>query len=128
MKTYARTYQAELSVFLLARIAEDELVAQEYGDTFADDPRFSSVELHHEMDFPLWLEVSTGRMLAECEAKRRIVEQAIEAQRAVDRWTPERLAVDTSSPLPEEARGGAYNEVLRYLAAPYGDHPDFPEE
>ena len=102
-----------LSEFLLARIAEDEAYV-------------INTNCHCGEYEDAWLPDCPSRILAECEAKRRIVEQAVDARRAADRWTVERLKTDTSSPLPEYARADAYAEVLRFLAIPYADHPDHP--
>lgn len=105
-----------LTDFLLARIAEDEHDARhckEWTDCFM-------CPTHERFD--------TARVLAECEAKRRIVERAVAAQRAADAWTTERLHVDKRSPEAEWAREGAYREVLRDLASAYADHADYDEE
>jgi hypothetical protein len=50
-----------------------------------------------------------GRVLAECEAKRRIVE-----------WATTVYAIQTGGPRP---RTGP-NPILALLALPYADHPD----
>jgi hypothetical protein len=95
-----------LTEFLLARIAEDEVAAREpqwlaleYGVDSAGRAAFSS------------------RVLAECEAKRRIVE---ELSPAVD-YDRDRFIVQSTL----EAAATA---SLRFLALPYADHPDYREE
>ena len=79
-----------LTEFLLARIAEDEAAGGCGGPDRACD-RLSD------------------RWLAECEAKRRILEQCVRQAEYVD--TPAD-AVTT----------------IRLLALPYADHPDFRPE
>lgn len=101
-----------LTEFLLARIAEDERAARQ--GRALDDPVADT--------YGTW---DHARVLAECEAKRRIVERAVAATSAADAWTHERLKTDTRDPLPEWARRDAYCEVLRDMAAVYADHPDY---
>jgi hypothetical protein len=92
-----------LTAFLLARIAEDEeraqFVARQIGAQKPFEPWLLS--WHDEYDL---LCIEPSRALAECEAKRKIVEWA-----------------ETSS-------GEWYWEsVLNPLAAVYADHPDYDE-
>jgi hypothetical protein len=79
-----------LTDFLLARIAEDEACA--------DGLEWDDGNPVHQ----------TARVLAECEAKRRIVEACADV-----------LAYDAEA-LPQD--------VLRLLALPYADHPDYRQE
>jgi hypothetical protein len=104
-----------LSDFLLQRIAEDERRAdrwrtecaavqfEEYGDTIV-------------LDGSPWV-----RVLAECEAKRRIVYAAMRAQETIQR---------RREPVTDAVDGHviAFRETLRLLAQPYADHPDFRPE
>lgn len=83
---------SSLADFLLARIAEDEADARR---DFGDDTSPGT-----------W----TTWVLAQCEAKRRIVEAYLYL---------------TSDP---ELRGQAWTFALRLLALPYSDHPDFQQE
>jgi hypothetical protein len=86
--------------FLLTRIAEDEARAK------YDDPHWADCK-HFVMFSEGGLPCSCGlesRLLAECEAKRRIVEDATD--------------VPTIS----------MRRVLRLLALPYADHPDYKPE
>ena len=98
---------ATLADFLLARIAEDETVAREAQDQLDDWTArglsvsggvVDSVEAHKYRWFPT-------RVLAECEAKRRIVEER-------EKWN--------------NVLG--LNFACRALALPYADHPDYREE
>jgi hypothetical protein len=102
--------------FLLARIAEDEAVARlASGDRWnrlADgNPKFSKVvawgltpigAMNAEQDADHIARWDPARILAECEAKRRIVE-----------W-------HHRVPLPHERQN-----LLALLALPYADHPDY---
>jgi hypothetical protein len=97
-----QTVTMSLTEFLLARIAEDEAA---------------------------WWGVTLGpRKSAECEAKRRVVGRAIEAEAAAGAWTHERLKADARSPLPEWSRRDACVEAAADLAAVYSDHPDYRDE
>lgn len=125
-----------LAEFLLARIAEDESVVRAatapgemhpYGDPELSE---SSIDA-----FPdqvrgylggTWGEHcarwSFERVLAECEAKRRIVKAA-------------RMAIQNSDNVPddtEHARIHGYatglEMVLDLIALPYASHPDYLEE
>lgn len=99
-----------LTEFLLARIAEDEAAAS-YASTRGD--------FDWEQDAGGWWlgfydhyrRHDPVRVLAECEAKRRIVE--VHAHNA--RWD------DTNV-------GDWARATLELLALPYADHPDYREE
>lgn len=93
-----------ITEFLLARIAEDEAEAR---------------GLQGEMDFGL--ESAGDRMLAECAAKRAIIEQ-YEAYGAA--------AQGVFGVAYIGARSGqrVTEDALRALAAVYKDHPDYQEE
>ena len=93
----------DLSDFLLARVAEDEDVARAASNYQEPWAVYLSTYLpgFGEMRFQA-LRWSPARVLAECEAKRRIVETFVMWQYG-----------DT---------------ILSYLATPYSDHPDYREE
>ncbi len=97
-----------LDEFLLARIAEDEVVAKDVPGTYDEKGLSWWGEYGH-------LSVSPARVLAECEAKRRIVELLAEDWRISREKLPPGLA--DHEPL-----------LLRLLALPYTDHPDYREE
>jgi hypothetical protein len=117
-----------LSEFLLARIAEDEQAAA-YATTRAKVGEHAPGgwggwwigHYHH------YIRHDPARVLAECDAERRIVA-----------WCSERERIDVSALQDDVAReshfvlGGLIHKadsvVLRYLALPYADHPDFREE
>jgi hypothetical protein len=87
----------DLTDFLLARIAEDEAVALRARDNAGS----FGVGGH----MVAW---TPGRVLAECEAKRRIIERVSEVK-----WTGSYAVRDV---------------VLEILALPYADHPDYRPE
>lgn len=88
-----------LADFLLARITEDEWGIRQVEKREQDMTR---VDLW--FGYPL-----VGRVLAECEAKRRIVA-----------WE---LQVAERAHLQPEQR-----VILQLLALPYADHPDYRQE
>ena len=122
-----------LTDFLLARIAEDEAAARRCAEAFpppwdvsdrghsatvkADEPNFWTVtELPQSPSLDGWLGDyldhiawhDPARVLAECEAKRRIVEVARYA--------------------PDGPGGWGFRRILINLALPYADHPDYRDE
>lgn len=125
-----------LAEFLLARIAEDEAAAREVTDFFYSEGRWKwgfalpvkvaltdergSVMVATRDDGPTWMVCDhiarhdPARVLAECEAKRRIVERY----------------VDTTyfEPTPFTAYDLALHHVMCDLATVYADHPDFRDE
>jgi hypothetical protein len=99
-----------LTDFLLARIAEDERLATEYSGLTPPFPPPWEIGLYYEEGIAMALTVSAARVLAECEAKRRIVA----------------LAVDYSPELEHGDNGEwALDSTLLLLAQPHADHPDF---
>lgn len=106
-----------LADFLLARCVDDEAEARVIDKGFDWDPRASESSADRGLEWvnptPEWsdtyrLAIPAARVLAECEAKRRIVESARSSRtfRCED-WA---------------------DEVLRLLALPYADHPDYRDE
>jgi hypothetical protein len=99
-----------LDEFLLARIAEDEATARRANKSH----RMTIEEPLHQPGRDILEAIialtDERRVLAECEAKRRIV------------------ALCTAIALP--VGGAAYlrDDILRVLALPYADHPDYREE
>ena len=113
--------------FLLARIAEDEAVARDCAASVGEHARLEWIIYEkREIDGEV-VEVrrtltpyDPARVLAECEAKRRIVDEYVARDEDVDlmlgpnvlrqrEWSGLRLAV-------------------RVLAAVYADHPDYQQE
>jgi hypothetical protein len=96
-----------LTEFLLARITEDEAWAGEalaLSSIYAQDSLSWHWIAGHD-DGSRWMTTShdPARVLAECEAKRRIIAMDFEHY-------------------------GEQQEVLLYLALPYVDHSDFRPE
>jgi hypothetical protein len=96
-----------LTEFLLARIAEDEALL------VGADMDGPSVFTHVQGTV---VGMTPKRFLAECEAKRRIVEDFTDLRDESPRFgmTPSYLA--------------AMEGCLRHLAAVYADHPDYDDE
>lgn len=125
-----------LSDFLLARIAEDEAAARRVaeqmreavsGGNWKDLPETDAAanlgprveEDYH--GFPVVV-VSPARVLAECEAKRRIVELHTGWHLCPDgREADATVGSDTDE-------SWRLCPTLRLLALPYSAHPDFKEE
>jgi hypothetical protein len=109
-----RSPMDDLAGWLLERIAEDERIANAAGD----DP----VDSEHQANW------TPARVLAECDAKRQI----IELHGAVDANDPDSCrecsdsgwagAVDGHSPVDRPC------PTLRLLALPYADRPGYREE
>jgi hypothetical protein len=78
-------------------------------------------EWRYEIDRDASLHVSPRRVLAECEAKRRIVELAQGSVTEIA-WTAIGCS-ETTDPGDTEAP----EKILRALALPYAEHPDYRE-
>ncbi len=106
----------DITAFLLARITEDEAVAHE---VLAQTEGFQAeVATGSEADvarcgdnLEVSYTISSARVLAECEAKRRIVERHAPYDNIQVRRQTRTLARDT----------------LLALALPYADHADYDE-
>ena len=95
--------------FVLARIAEDE----EHG------------RLGDGTDFVPAGYWDNARVLAEVEAKRRLVDWSAPVSGS-ERVPTDRPGVYDVRPVRHVNEDG--EDVLRYLAMPYADHPDYLEE
>lgn len=95
-----------LAEFLLARISEDIALMHNEGLLAAWHTRDCGINGAGLEEVWCSCEVP-ARVLAECEAKRRIVEVA----ERFGTW-----------------EGGMADVTLRYLALPYADHPDYRDE
>jgi hypothetical protein len=124
--------------FLLARIAEDEEVAKREPDVYACWTGAES-----EQDLVDASDIAPGRLLAECEAKRRIIElhhngdehECWEMHRGVVPldWKPEWDGRHPGDPWAHPSLEGAEVhagpcETLQLLALPYADHLEYREE
>jgi len=101
-----------LTEFLLARIAEDEAAAERGGSHNGGGP-FAN-------DNYGCLLIDPVRVLAECEAKRRIVEAYIDTLAMIPKHV---LGDGDEHPtvIAEEYEA----HILPALALPYADHPDY---
>lgn len=94
-----------LADFLLARIADDE-AAWSRGLDLVTRPDFARL---------------AGHMLADCEAKRRIVDTFI----STVEWAE---SPDCPAPHVYRERAAALTEALEALALAFADHADYREE
>ncbi len=117
-----------LTDFLLARIAEDEAVARARADSsdIADGTVTTSSQLTIDVDIygdPTdWICITRHRVLAECEAKRRIAERhpgatATDECPGCGAWLDGTWCTPPGTLCPE----------LADLAAVYAEHPDYDE-
>lgn len=114
---------SDLTDFLLERIAEDEEYARAAASAssrewLARSYRVVTADLFEvgELAVPTSAHVARhdpARVLAECEAKRRIVEL--------------HNVGDHTCQGPEHATWAPDCHTLRALALPYADHPDHPD-
>lgn len=98
-----------ITEFLLSRIAEDEAMARQEDEDYADTTLLPTYDSEHQA---AW---NTARVLAECAAKRTIIEDWPDVFGA---WSAD-----------EAAAASAVKDLMRKrLAAVYADHPDCREE
>ncbi len=117
-----------ITEFLLARIAEDEarVAVWEAGGALWPHQEHDAGECDecdHRRSHRAADDVLQDRVLAECEAKRRIVKR--EGERLREEW---RRRSDEHRQTFEEWFQPPYGPTLRDLASVYADHPDFREE
>jgi hypothetical protein len=109
-----------LTEFLLARIAEDESVANKYPDLGGNYDHWElGFSFDRDYSEPMDIAIDPARVLAECEAKRRIIDAAVEVAR-----------VDLNEPVEPDDQGlrDSGVKILCALAVPYADHPDYLPE
>ena len=100
-----------LAEFLLARIAEDERHARKLAEVDRRPVLSLAITVNHP-----------ERILAECEAKRAIVEWAAPVSGS-ERMPTDRPGVYDKRPTRYVSDDG--EDLLRILAAPFRDHPDY---
>lgn len=124
------TSTATLTSFLLARIAEDETSARRGAEHlgsigFYEHPlaaaEVEGIYSGREPIAPAY-EFSPDRVLAECEAKRRIVE-IHELANADQGGGVGCMHCDWDREWGMPTTGGC--DTLRFLALPYASHPDY---
>lgn len=125
--TQRKADDVNLTEFLLARIAEDEAMARAaIGKRVDISAVWSDMEVSRHIE--RW---SSARVLAECEARRRIVELHKQVRDSDDPANPETgcLVCDWDSDcqvvMPSQAPGCP---TLQLLAAVYSSHPDYRSE
>lgn len=124
--------QNELEDFLLARIAEDEAAAREWSAAYNNPgpvPAYHyATARRHRQEWPtLWGSLdhfTPTRVLAECAAKRIIIERAKEASEVEEEFDDYMLR-GAGPRRREPLTGGA---ILFALAAVYKEHPDYRPE
>lgn len=133
----------ELIDFLAARITEEEQAAQAQMEVRRD--RYPAVdftpdggEVGYRVNWGPWLRAEPLHILAECVAKRAIIEVAraggdtaaiVSEIEAKGNYSAELLAV--LAPLVqsfEDALDHSLKIILRLLALPYSSHPDYQQE
>lgn len=124
----------ELTEFLLSRIAEDEAAARagdradvEFPSSYVD--AFGARDRDDDLG-EFVRRFTPARVLAECEAKRRIV--AEHREETVQQWVhdpegPDYQETEHSCVICGWFPGGSACNTLRILAAVYADHPDYDE-
>ena len=109
-----------ITEFLLARIAEDETVAQSAAETTAPDEWDNPTQggNYYPADVAFWDRITPARVLSECAAKRAIAEL----------WEDE--PTDGGFLLEGVDAGHviAIDQTVRHLAAVYADHRDYDQE
>ena len=121
-----------LTEFLLARIAEDEAAARECDEMYPPDEPFG-LEFDHDHQ-ARW---TPGRVLAECEAKRRIV--AEHEMTTIRETTTAKGTYYWPAYCRRCTMDGEYADISREpreepcvtllaLALPYADPPDYRDE
>jgi DNA helicase HerA-like ATPase len=123
--------------FILARVAEDEhyaRLADEVEDDWQDVVQPITNALTQARPQEVWSKRyghafqhiarhDPARVLAECEAKRRILDRAANDIAAADAKAPDQITRSFDAGAAHEA----YN-VLLDLVRVWADHPDFREE
>jgi hypothetical protein len=103
---------SDLVEFLRARLDEDEEVAQA---TRKNEQFVCGTGRWFASHNNAITSMAPHRAVAEVEAKRRLLEQF-------------RLRGDSVRAVVQPTVGGVWDDLLRLLALPYADHPDYREE
>lgn len=120
----------DMADFLLARIAEDEEAARAAHVTTALPPIWDT-GLFYGPSGPASEHIARhhpARVLAECEAKRRIMDAHNIEHECIEVFTDlGGAAIIASGSLIENGVLREGCQTLRLLALPYADHPDYDE-
>lgn len=120
-----------ITEFLLARIAEDEQLAQAAIDNAAPEEwesELGDMNLWPE-DIAFWANNTPPRILAECAAKRAIVAAHPLTTDVVEVSTRIKpgFACETCFSFGDVVEDSGYCDTLRAIAAVYAGHPDYQE-
>lgn len=122
-----------ITEFLLARVAEDEAAFVTAVDFEVDSLRSDGLpDTNAEEIREFWLRPNSGlwwkRVMAECEAKRRIIKWAAENAWNIDgEWGDGHTAQEIAAGCCTDYGNDALMKPLKALALPYADHPDYDE-
>ena len=105
-----------ISEFLLARITEDELAARAVIAECEESPP----SVYDMAQVPMLNAGAPDRVLAECAAKRRVVELHHDPYEGDDDYDPACTGMYDSG-----SAESSNCDTLRALASVYADHPDF---
>jgi hypothetical protein len=111
-----------LTDFLLARIEEDEALATSAHDDDSRNTWTLGIDGGSSLSPGDRVAYHPSRARAECEAKRRILECAEEAS-GLDMQIDGEFRVGARDTVAEPYVGDL---IIRALALPYADHPDYP--
>jgi hypothetical protein len=104
-----------LSEFLLARIAEDQGVAARPHESVRAE-RVRDLDRVEYDESSGYARLGIGRVLAECEAKRRIVAEWVAADNSAGSYPGTDAGIEMG-----------LARAVDFLAAVYADHPDYDE-
>lgn len=124
----------ELTGFLLARIAEDEVVAGAVSantgyDSFSS--RFMTAESDHRQEDSDFVDrYDPARVLAECAAKKAIVNQHSirDCSEYEQGWGHFTFGCEVCDEFDGIVRARGYCPTLLAVASVYADHPDYQQE
>jgi hypothetical protein len=111
----------DLIAFLRARLDEDERVALD-GERYWHGIRVESATEAEENHVRRW---DPARVLAEVEAKRRILDDIVGEATGLDMSVDMDRRIGARDEATEPYLG---DQLLRLLGLPYADHPDYREE
>lgn len=117
---------SDLAEFLLSRVAEDEATARAVDEFNFDDGAITICDAPWAVERAFAERFTVRRVLAECEAKRRIVTAYRSAKIDADYWSQRAPGSVTAE--QAVARLSAWTFALTPLALVYADHPDYRDE